>query len=212
MFRKKPKKSDLLDQLEVQIEEHSRISNRLDRDYEVSKADAERNAKRGLMKAAKMAFQSMQFVKNKLESTEITKIRLRQIKTSLVALPDRVPDQTVQGVDRILRESRSILHSTQSRMDQLMEGESLSMEISMDDVDAITEGTNSEFDSFLNEIGLGEPVVTEQPVPQPVVSIPATPEPQLTDLPEVPTSIPVEEPEVEEEETAEEQEISEEKQ
>ena len=211
MFRKKPTKSELQDQLDVQIEEHSRISNRLDKDYEVSKADAERNAKRGLMKAAKMAFQSMQFVKNKLESTEITKIRLRQIKTSLVALPDRVPDKTVQGVDRILRESRSILHKTEVMMGTVMEGESLSMEMSLDDVDAITEGSNNEFDSFLKEIGLGEPVASEQPASQPVVSSPVTSGPQFTDLPEVPSSTPVEDPE-EEEDLAEDQEISEEKQ
>lgn len=198
MFRKKPSKTELMDQLEVQIEEHSRISNRLDREYESSRADAEKNAKRGLMKAAKMAFQNMQFVKNKLESTEITRIRLRQIKTSLVALPDRIPDKTIQGVDRILRESRTILHSTQSVMDRVLDGETLSMELSMDDADSVTESSTEEFASFLNEIGLGASVQEEEP--QPTVVTPPVSSPEIADLPSVPTDVPVEETEESDEE------------
>jgi len=156
MFRSNPDKSTLIDQLDVQIEEHRRISMTLEKEYEANKKDIESLVKKGLKRAAKVAYKGLTSVKNQLEAIEINRIQLRMVRTQLIAQPDRLPSKTLQGVDKILRDSQNKILSAQSLMQPLIERTTLVTEMTLDIPDSDTYETDEGFEDFLQEIGLGE--------------------------------------------------------
>lgn len=156
MFRSNPDKSTLIDQLDVQIEEHRRISTTLEKEYEASKKDVESLVKKGLKRAAKVAYKGLTNVKNQLEAIEINRIQLRMVRTQLIAQPDRLPSKTLQGVDKILRDSQSKILNAQSLIQPLIERTTLVTEMTLDIPESDTYETDDGFEDFLQEIGLGE--------------------------------------------------------
>ena len=208
-LRGKPNKSGLIDELDVQIEEHRRIFNNVEKAYDRVRADAERNAKKGLMRAAKTAYKYMKFHQRKLETIEITRLRLSQVRTSLVAMPDRLPTKTLTGVNKLLRESRVQMQKAERDMNRVLDSEDMFLEMYEDDdeAEALTQ-SDIGFSDFLKDIGLEaetEPIeLAETPESVPVV------EQKVPDFPSVPSRSRIE-PIVAEVEEDEEEETEEDK-
>jgi len=184
MFRNKPEKDALIDQLDLQIEEHRRISKVLDKEFTVSRTEAEELAKRGLKRAAREAFNGMKDVKNNLEAIEISRIQLRRVRTQLLAQPSRLPTKTIEGVDSLLKDSQKMVMQAQSIMQPLLDRTSLVTETTLEIPDSSNVEMDDEFESFLNEIGLGEETPVKKPEPEVAYTLPDAPAEVLEAPPE----------------------------
>lgn len=173
MFRSQPKKNVLLDQLDVQIEEHQRISKILDKEYEQSRHIVEKHVKKGLKRAAKMAYDGLKDVKNKLEANEITVIQLRRVRTQLLAQPDRLPTKTIQGVDQLLKASQKQIVEAQVSIMPILERARQYTDATLTTTDLVSDEVDDEFEEFLSEAGLGEPKIdSEEEIAEPLPEVP----------------------------------------
>lgn len=188
-LRGKPKKSDLIDELDVQIEEHRRIFTNVEKAYDSVRRDAERNAKKGLMRAAKKAYQYMKAHQRRLETIEITRLRLSQVRTSLVAMPDRLPTETLSGVNKLLSESRVQMQKAERGMTRVLEGEDMFLEMSEEDDEADTLTQPDEgFQDFLRDIGLEAGPEEDVGVVEAPRSTQVSEESQVPSFPSVPSN------------------------
>jgi len=157
MFKSKPDKTKMLDQLDVQIEEHRRISRTLEKEYNESRKDIESLTKKGLKRAAKLAYQGFTDVRNQLEAIEINRIQLRRVRTQLLAQPDRLPTKTLEGVDKILKDSQNKAIQAQTSIQHLIDRGGMVVDISLDTPEIDSGDIDEEgFDALLQEMGLGE--------------------------------------------------------
>lgn len=178
MFKSKPDKTKMLDQLDVQIEEHRRISRTLEKEYNESRKDIESLTKKGLKRAAKLAYQGFNDVKNQLEAIEINRIQLRRVRTQLLAQPDRLPTKTIEGVGQILKDSQNKAIQAQSSIQHLIDRGGMAVDIALDTPELDTGDIDEEgFEALLQEMGLGDTTPSE------------TQEVEYT-LPDIPQEVP----------------------
>ena len=157
MFKDKPDKMKMLDQLEVQIEEHRRISKTLEGEYNESRKDIESLTKKGLKRAAILAYKGFTDVKNQLEAIEINRIQLRRVRTQLIAQPDRLPTKTIEGVGKILKNSQNKVLQAQSSIQRLIDGTGIAVDLVLETPGLNTGDIDEEgFEALLQEMGFGE--------------------------------------------------------
>lgn len=164
MFRSKPqpKKSEILDKLEVHIEEYRRISKVLEREYDQIKKDVERLHNKGLKRAAKTAFAGLKDTERSLEATEIEMINLRRVKTQLEAQPDRLPAATIENVDGLLKASQQNLMRAQDMIQPILERVGIADDTILDTADSYIDETEDEFETFISSMRSNQPAAQEQ--------------------------------------------------
>jgi len=154
MFNKKPDKTKLIDELDVQIEEHRLIGNSLDKEYSTSRQETESLAKKGLMRAAKIAHQGYIEVKKLFEDNEISRIQLRRTRTRLISMPGRLPQKTIEGVSKILQDSQKQVLKYHDQIGRIIE-EGTIYDDTKEDIISPSVESEAGFENFLEEIGLG---------------------------------------------------------
>ncbi|HUS78085.1 MAG TPA: hypothetical protein VM050_05430 [Patescibacteria group bacterium] len=184
MFRSTPKKTDLLDQLDLEIEEHRRVSSALRKEYLKFRQEASELMEEGLEGVAKGRLKSALYVRKLRENKENMITNLQTTRLQLSVSTDRTTHRTLENVSVLLRQSRVDRERTEMEFGSIF----TDIEMEMEEEGAETFGMESstlddEFEKLKQELGMAK---TKEPVQE---------EPKKVGFPELPSVPKAAEPE-----------------
>ena len=138
VFKSSPKKEDLIDQLDMEIEEHRRVSNILKKAYSTIREEASELLEDSLDEAAKYRLKSALHYRKLRVDIENRITNLQTARWQVVAQTLRPTFTTLQNVGKLLRESRIDREKT------LAEIESISPYLESDEITVLSETFETE--------------------------------------------------------------------
>jgi len=157
MFRSTPDKTQLLDQLDLEIEEHRRTSRSLRKEFQQLREEAQELLEDGLEDAAKGRLKSALYVRklrgnkeNMITNLQTTRMQLMAVRT------ERPTSKTLENVSKLLRQSRIDRERTELEFggiftDIEMEFEEPSL---IETFGVQTSALDAEFDKLIRETGI----------------------------------------------------------
>ena len=128
MFRSGPKKQELLDQMDVEIEEHRRLSRLLRKEFLRLREEAAELLEDGLENAAKGRLRFALYCRGLREKKENLITNLQTARIQMAVQPEHPPHRTLENVGKILRQSRNDRERVETEFERIFTHIDLEME------------------------------------------------------------------------------------
>ncbi|MBL7169146.1 hypothetical protein ISS40_10775 [Candidatus Bathyarchaeota archaeon] len=182
MFRSTPDKTQLLDQLDLEIEEHRRTSRSLRKEFQQLREEAQELLEDGLEDAAKGRLKSALYVRklrgnkeNMITNLQTTRMQLMAVRT------ERPTSKTLENVSKLLRQSRIDRERTELEFDGIFTDIEMEFEEpSLTETFGVqTSALDAEFEKLMQETGMKSeaPAEAAAPVMDMLPSIPTSEKP-----------------------------------
>ena len=128
MFKSEPKRHELLDQMDVEIEEHRRLSRLLRKEFMRLREEAAELVEDGLENAAKSRLRFALYCRGLREKKENMITNLQTARIQLAIQPEHPPHRTLENVGKILRQSRNDRERAETEFERIFTHIDLEME------------------------------------------------------------------------------------
>ncbi|MHA1541537.1 MAG: hypothetical protein ACTSQH_01000 [Candidatus Hodarchaeales archaeon] len=169
MFKKSPDKENQVDELERTIESHRIMSKRLSSELDNYGNEIKRFKKLNLKKPLLYAINGYKSIKDRIESIEVTRMRLVDVRTHLKYTPDTLSEKSFADVNNLIRDAELKLNRDNQQLQSISDLTSSSLSTISDEIDL----TDNEIDSILKDLGVEDSTIerelSTEPAPEKVV-------------------------------------------
>jgi len=169
MFKKSPDKENQVDELERTIESHRIMSKQLSSELDNYGNEIKRFKKLNMKKPLLYAINGYKSIKDRIESIEVTRMRLVDVRTHLKYTPDTLSEKSFADVNNLIRDAELKLNRDNQQLQSISDLTSSSLSTISDEIDL----TDNEIDSILKDLGVEDSTIerelSTEPAPEKVV-------------------------------------------
>jgi hypothetical protein len=158
MFRKSPDKENQIDELERTIESHRIMSKQLSSELENYAGEIRRFKKLNMQKPLIYAVNGYKSIKDRIETLEVTRMRLVDVRTHLKYTPDTLADKTFEAVNSLIRDAEIKLSRDNQQLVKLSDLTSSGLTSVSDEIEL----SDNEINSILRDIGIEDSTIESE--------------------------------------------------
>jgi hypothetical protein len=147
MFKKSPDKENQIDELERTIESHRIMSKQLSNELNNYADEIKRFKKLNMKKPLIYAVNGYKTIKERIETLEVSRMRLVDVRTHLKYTPDTLSEKSFTAVNELIREAELKLRRDNQQLLKLGDITSSGLSTITDELDL----SENEIDSILKD-------------------------------------------------------------